>query len=71
MDVTPKPPFQSRRKYRGLLTQAQPQPRVIVKEGKTELALDFSLDEVREARLVPVVDFKGRAKAARNGEQQT
>ena len=25
-----------------------------------DLALDFSLDEVREARLVPVVDFKGR-----------
>ena len=25
-----------------------------------ELTLDFSLDEVREARLVPVVDFKGR-----------
>jgi ribosome maturation factor RimP len=22
--------------------------------------LDFSLDEVREARLVPVIDFKGR-----------
>ena len=29
-------------------------------EGKGEQALDFSLDEVREARLVPVVDFKGR-----------
>ena len=28
--------------------------------GKTGQALDFSLDEVREARLVPVVDFKGR-----------
>lgn len=27
-------------------------------------ALDFVLDEVREARLVPVVDFKGRARAA-------
>ena len=29
-----------------------------------EHALDFSLDEVREARLVPVVDFKGRRFAA-------
>ena len=28
--------------------------------GQSEQALDFSLDEVREARLVPVVDFKGR-----------
>jgi ribosome maturation factor RimP len=26
--------------------------------------LDFSLDEVREAHLVPVVDFKGRRFAA-------
>ena len=30
----------------------------------TALALDFSLDEIREARLVPVVDFKGRRVAA-------
>jgi len=29
-----------------------------------DLALDFSLDEVREARLVPVIDFKGRRFAA-------
>lgn len=30
----------------------------------TEQGLDFSLDEVREAHLVPVVDFKGRRFAA-------
>jgi ribosome maturation factor RimP len=30
----------------------------------TDRALDFSLDEVREARLVPKVDFKGRRFAA-------
>ena len=29
-------------------------------EPKSAQALDFSLEEVREARLVPVVDFKGR-----------
>ncbi|WP_395700856.1 ribosome maturation factor RimP [Aquabacterium sp.] len=29
-----------------------------------EQALEFALDEVREARLVPVVDFKGRRRAA-------
>lgn len=29
-------------------------------EGPTRQTLDFLLDEVREARLVPVVDFKGR-----------
>ena len=33
-------------------------------EVGSDLALDFSLDEVREARLVPVVDFKGRRFAA-------
>ena len=31
---------------------------------ETDQALDFSLDEVREAHLVPVVDFKGRRFAA-------
>jgi ribosome maturation factor RimP len=29
----------------------------------TQQALDFKLDEVREARLVPVIDFKGRPSA--------
>jgi len=33
-------------------------------DPSAEQALDFSLDEVREARLVPVVDFKGRRLAA-------
>lgn len=30
---------------------------------QVEQALDFQLEEVREARLVPVIDFKGRARA--------
>ncbi|MEO8059078.1 MAG: ribosome maturation factor RimP [Burkholderiales bacterium] len=33
-------------------------------EGESDLALDFSIEEVREARLVPVVDFKGRRFSA-------
>jgi ribosome maturation factor RimP len=33
---------------------------LLVKDGKTEQVLGFDLDEVREARLVPVVNFKGR-----------
>jgi len=33
-------------------------------QAGSDLALDFSLDEVREARLVPVLDFKGRRFAA-------
>ena len=51
---------------------AKPGAKVSTKRAKppaaagdaAEQALDFSLDEVREARLVPVVDFKGRRFAA-------
>jgi ribosome maturation factor RimP len=71
IDVTLKLPFQGRKKYRGVLQgldQAQAAEtvaaeavwRVVFSDGKVDQALDFSLQEVREARLVPVVDFKGR-----------
>lgn len=33
---------------------------LVFKDGKTEQVLNFTLEEVREARLVPVVNFKGR-----------
>lgn len=75
IEVTLKVPFQGRKKYQGVL-HALPEgwrlvlaPPAAVKDGKgsgkstaprAEQALDFSLEEVREARLVPVVDFKGR-----------
>ena len=36
---------------------------------KAEQALDFQLDEVREARLVPVLDFKGRARSMPDAQQ--
>lgn len=35
--------------------------RLVFHDGKAEQALDFRFDEVREARLVPVINFKGRA----------
>jgi ribosome maturation factor RimP len=38
---------------------AGPQP-LATAEAEELKVLDFSLDEVREARLVPVIDFKGR-----------
>jgi ribosome maturation factor RimP len=71
IDVTLKLPFQGRKKYRGVLqaldqaavvdaASADPAWRLVFSDGKLEQALDFSLQEVREARLVPVVDFKGR-----------
>jgi ribosome maturation factor RimP len=68
IDLTLKLAFQGRKKYSGLL-QARPEGqgegegegwRIVFNDGKTDQALDFSLAEVREARLVPVVDFKGR-----------
>jgi ribosome maturation factor RimP len=39
---------------------ADGQPAAAADAESAGTALDFSLDEVREARLVPVVDFKGR-----------
>jgi ribosome maturation factor RimP len=65
VELTLKLAFQGRKKYSGVL-QAAPQGegwRLVFNDGKTDQALDFSLDEVREARLVPVVDFKGRRAA--------
>lgn len=35
---------------------------LVFKDGKEDKVLGFALDEVREARLVPVVDFKGRKR---------
>lgn len=64
IEITLCMPFQGRKKYKGLLS-AQPEPlidgwRIVFDDGTAEQALDFSLEEVREARLVPVVNFKGR-----------
>jgi len=66
VDLTLKLPFQGRKKYRGLLQAEGEGWRLVYSEGKAEQALDFSLEEVREARLVPVVNFKGRGVAARS-----
>jgi len=76
VELTLKLPFKGRKKYSGelraegdgwrlLLTPdaaKKPAAKGAAKAAPdgAELALDFSLDEVREARLVPVLDFKGR-----------
>lgn len=62
VEITLKVAFQNRKKYRGVLEAAEGDEawRLVWSEGKVEQALGFTLDEVREARLVPVVDFKGR-----------
>ena len=60
-----KAPFEGRKVWEGLLSQGEGEGWNLViggdkKNGKTEQVLGFTLQEVREARLVPVVDFKGR-----------
>ena len=62
IELTLKLPFQGRRKYQGVLGARESGDgwRLVFDDGKGEQALDFSLEEVREARLVPVFDFKGR-----------
>lgn len=62
VDITLKHTFQGRKKYRGVLESLDEGWRLVLREGTQEQALDFSLDEVREARLVPVIDFKGRRR---------
>ena len=65
IDVTLKLPFQGRKKYRGVIS-AQPEAandqawRLVFDDGEAEQALDFTLEEVRDAQLVPVISFKGR-----------
>ena len=46
----------------GAAVQALPADawRLVFNDGKADQALDFALEELREARLVPVVSFKGR-----------
>ena len=47
----------------------QPRWNLVFKDGKAEQALSFTLEEVREARLVPVVNFKGRKAQDGGGSQ--
>lgn len=62
VDITLRAPFQGRKKYRGLLQAGEQDAgwRLVFGEAGQEQVLNFQLDEVREARLVPVIDFKGR-----------
>jgi ribosome maturation factor RimP len=59
--VTLKEPFQGRKSWQGQLTVADGGGfSLAISDGKTGQALGFTLAEVRDARLVPVLDFKGR-----------
>ena len=70
VQITLKLPFQGRKKYQGALQAAASTEgegahwQLVFHDGKVDQVLDFAFDEVREARLVPVLDFKGRRKTA-------
>lgn len=57
-------PFQGRKHYQGRLDRAAAGWQLTFEDGKATQVLSFAFDEVREARLVPAVDFKGRAGRA-------
>jgi ribosome maturation factor RimP len=61
---------------RGAQARTKPVARADASAADAAQALDFTLDEVREARLVPVIDFKGRQgarpdAAAAPGQEET
>ena len=77
VEILLKEPFQARKKFAGelqarengwgLVLPAAPISKTQAKAGAradVEQVLDFTLDELQEARLVPVIDFKGRRRKA-------
>jgi ribosome maturation factor RimP len=81
--ITLKTPFEGRKVWEGVLGGEPASTKVIegaagsvtaatwnlvFKAGKTEQVLGFKFEEVREARLVPVLDFKGRKTAGTAAE---
>ena len=70
VDVTLKMLFQGRKKYRGVLNApvGAEQYELVFNDGKADQVLGFTVAEVREARLVPELDFKGRHRANKRKE---
>lgn len=66
VDLTLRAPFQGRKHWRGVLQPRDAGWRLVLPPptgkvaAEASQALDFELSEVREARLVPQLDFKGR-----------
>lgn len=69
--LTLKLPFEGRKKWSGLLRAANDAGcELLVTDGKAEQVLAATYDEVREARLVPVLDFKRGARKSNPQTQQ-
>ncbi len=62
IDLTLKMAFEGRKRFQGVLAAADAEAgwELHFNDGKQDQVLGFTIDEVREARLVPVVNFKGR-----------
>jgi len=62
IDLTLRSPFQGRKHWRGQLQPHEAGWRLLLRRDGSTAAevLDFELHEVREARLVPQLDFKSR-----------
>lgn len=62
IELTLRAPFQGRKHWRGQLQPREAGWRLVLPRdaGSTAESLDFELHEVRDARLVPQLDFKGR-----------
>lgn len=65
VNLTLKAPFQGRKHWRGVLGRSEAGWSLALQDERAGSELAFKLDEVREARLVPVFDFKGRGRATR------
>ena len=65
VDITLKAPFQGRKHWRGVLGRTEDGWSLSLQAQQAGSELSFRLEEVREARLVPVFDFKGRGRGAR------
>ncbi len=63
--LTLKEPFEGRKNWHGVLSAGDDGGWQLAYDAAPPRALAFTLDEVREARLVPVLDFKGRRPAQR------
>ncbi|MDQ2779452.1 MAG: ribosome maturation factor RimP [Pseudomonadota bacterium] len=82
ISIVLKEAFEGRKVWQGVLGQAdggnwqltfsEGAKKALRKEQGVERVLGFRMDEVREARLVPVVDFKGRktGERAQDGASQ-
>ena len=70
VELTLRAPLQGRKRFKGVLGRGDDAGRwrLVFDDGRGEQVLEFGLDEVREARLVPVLDFKGRGRAAGDAE---